>query len=119
MGKEKKWVKLADLEAFVPSLHTNTFSWAVATKETMGVENASLYVSEMQPGGSADMDRHPDSEHLFFILSGRGKAVVDGEEFIMEPNGCLFVPKNAAHGMEVIGKETLRTVVIFSPPLKR
>jgi len=118
MGKEPKWVKLADLEAFVPPLHTNSYSWAVATKETMGVESVSLSVSEIQPGGSADMDRHPDSEQLTFILSGRGKAVVDGKEFLMEPNGCLFVPKNAEHGMEVIGKETLRTVVIFSPPLK-
>lgn len=119
MGKEPKWVKLTDLEASVPPLHTNSYTWGVATKETIGVENVSLFVSEIQPGGRAEMDKHPDSEQLNFVLSGRGKAVVNGKEFLMEPNGCLFVPQNAEHKMEVIGKETLRTLVVFAPPLRR
>ena len=116
MPKEPRWIRLTDIEATVPPLHINSYSWPVITSDTTGIESISLFVSEMQPGGYADSDRHPQFDQFFFVLSGRGKAIVDGKEFLMEPNGCLFIPKNAAHAMEVIGKETLRAIVICSPP---
>jgi quercetin dioxygenase-like cupin family protein len=116
MPTEPRWIKLPDVEATVPPLHTNTYSWPLITSDTIGCDSISLFVSEIQPGGYAEMDRHPKFDQFFFVLSGRGKAIVNGKEFLMEPNGCLFIPKNAAHAMEVIGKETLRTIVICSTP---
>ncbi len=119
MGKEPKCIKIADVEASVPPNHTKTYSWGLATKDNVGAENVNVFVSEIQPGGTADPDIHPDAEQFNFVLSGRAKAIVGGKEFLMEPNSCLFVPPNTEHSMEVIGKETFRTLVIFSPPLKR
>ena len=119
MGKEPKCIKIANVDASIPPKHTRTYSWELATRDNVGAENVNVFLSEIQPGGTADPDIHPDAEQLNFVLSGRAKVVVDGREFLMEPNSCLFIPPNTGHSMEVIGKETFRALVIFSPPLKR
>jgi|GEM_PF-1923413 len=115
--KQPKWIKVADTPAFVPPLHSKSFAWSMIDKESVGVENVSISVSEIQPGGTAEMDVHPESDQYFFVLSGRGKTILAGREFFMEPNGCLFIPRNSPHAMEVIGQETLRALVVFAPAL--
>jgi len=119
MGKEAKCIKIADVEAAIPPNHTKSYTWGMATKENVGAEFVNVFVSEIEAGGTADRDIHPECEQLNFVLSGRAKAVVEGKEFLMEPNSCLYIPPNSEHTMENIGKETFRTLVIFSPPLKR
>lgn len=42
---------------------------------------------------------HEDQEG-FFVLEGRGRALVDGEEIIMEPGVCFMVPAGVSHAMK-------------------
>lgn len=49
-----------------------------------------------------DLDRaqaHEDQEG-FFVLEGRGRALVGGEELIMEPGVCFMVPAGVVHAMK-------------------
>jgi Xaa-Pro aminopeptidase len=38
-------------------------------------------------------------EHCFFILSGAGVARVNGKEFTLKPNQCLWIPPGASTGI--------------------
>jgi mannose-6-phosphate isomerase-like protein (cupin superfamily) len=51
-------------------------------------------------------------------MSGRALAKVDGEEMLMEPGCALWVPKGATHSFNVLGGETFRIAVVFSPARK-
>jgi mannose-6-phosphate isomerase-like protein (cupin superfamily) len=116
MAKRASARHIRDMAAFLPPKHTNTDSWTLVSKETVGAEKVKLFLTEMRPGAKTDWDRHMGAEHAYFILSGRGKAYVENQTFDLEPNVCLFIPEDANHRLDVIGNETMRFVVLLAPP---
>lgn len=114
--KKAKVIKVKDLKSYLPPKHTNTDSWALVTKDNTGCETVGFYLTEMRPGARADKDVHPNSDHVYFIISGRGKSIVEGEEFELEPGCALYIPAGCEHEVEVVGTETLRFTVLFAPP---
>ena len=113
MKKKPKWVKITDIEPILPVAHKNTDTWGLITKDTVGVEHIRLSISEIKPGGCAESFIHEGFQQLTFILSGRGKIFVEDKEFFVEPDGCLFIPETTEHRTEVVGKETLRQIIIL------
>jgi mannose-6-phosphate isomerase-like protein (cupin superfamily) len=77
-----------------------------------------FHITEIRSGGTAQDDVHPNEDHAFFCISGRAKAKVEGEEFLVEPGCALWVPKGAVHNFTVLGGETFRIAVVFAPPRK-
>ena len=110
--------RIKDIESDCPPKHTNTDTWVLANNATVGCENIEFFLTEIRPGGEAQEDVHPISEHAYFIISGRGLANVEGEEITVEPGDCLYIPPGVKHGVKPIGKETLRFCVWMAPPRK-
>ena len=100
-----------------PPKHTQTNSFPLISPKSCGA-NFEFHVTEIRAGGTAQDDVHANEEHGFFCISGRALAKVDGEEFLMEPGCALWVPKGAVHSFKVLGGETYRIGVIFSPARK-
>jgi len=103
-------VKISEVQATLPPKHTNASSFPL-----IRTENLEVFITEMRPGAVAELDTHPISEHAFLVLSGRGKWVVEGVEYILEPGMFIWLPKGAKHENMTIGDETLRMVVLFAP----
>ncbi len=108
--------RIRDIKSVLPPKHTNTDAFVLANNATVGCKNIEFFLTEIRPGGEAEEDIHPISEHAYFVISGRGLAKVEGEEFTVEPGDCLYIPPGAKHGIKPIGTETLRFVVWMSPP---
>jgi quercetin dioxygenase-like cupin family protein len=43
------------------------------------------------------------------------QATVEGEVYNLGPGSCLYMDKEAAHGLKVVGDEPVSFVVIFAP----
>ena len=41
-----------------------------------------------------------DDQEGFFVLEGRGRALIGGEELVMEPGVCFMVPPGVVHAMK-------------------
>lgn len=108
--------RMKDIDSICPPKHSNTDSFVLCNKATVGCEHIEFFCAEIHPGGEAEEDVHPSSEHGFFMISGVGKATVDGEEYIMEPGDCLYIPPGAKHGIKPIGGQTIRFAVFMAPP---
>ncbi|MCL2220751.1 MAG: cupin domain-containing protein [Oscillospiraceae bacterium] len=103
-------VSTKDLIPGVAPLHEESNSWTIAATDTIA-----MFVTEIRPGGRALKDIHADADHVFYYTSGYGYQIINGERFDFGPNDCLFVPKGATHECHVVGNETVRMVVTFSP----
>lgn len=67
----------------------------------------------IQPDGEIGIHNH-EEEHEIFILSGEGVVFNDlGEEFHVQPQDTLFVPRNEAHGYRNTGKNDLEFLCII------
>lgn len=113
MKVKPKLINIKDVEPFIPPAHKNTFSWALISKDTVGVDNVIFAISEIEPGGCALNAVHEDFQQITYTISGRGKIFSGGKEFLAEPGSCHFTPENTEHRTEVIGKETLRQIIVL------
>jgi mannose-6-phosphate isomerase-like protein (cupin superfamily) len=106
--------KVAEMEALtnIPK-HSRCCGYSLVPRET-GV-SFSFSLTEMHPGGEAEIDTHPGREHCFFILSGVGEARVSGKQFTVHPYECLWIPPGAEHEIRPIGGQALRFLVVTSP----
>ena len=113
---EGKLVKVAELESYCPPKHIDMDTWAIINKNTVGAELVGFVLTEIRPGGEAEEDTHPGVEHGYFMISGVGEALVEGEKFIVNPNECLWIPPGARHGIKPVGKESIRFLVFSARP---
>lgn len=81
-----------------------------------GAKNYSLLVNTMNAGTTGSNHMHEDAEHCWYILSGRGKVLIDGEPHPFAPNTGVYVPAKTMHQIVVDPGEDLTYVVIYAPP---
>jgi quercetin dioxygenase-like cupin family protein len=82
--------------------------------EENGPRNMSLGWMRIPVGGKTD--RHTrDVEEIIYLLKGRTKVVLEGEEAVLEPGDSLFIPAGVEHHHESIGDEEMEHLFIFSP----
>ena len=67
------------------------------------------YRFEMVPGDVYGDHAHPEAE-IRWVVSGRMRICVSGEEIIMEPGDRLDLPANVVHSADVFGEEVVVTL---------
>jgi mannose-6-phosphate isomerase-like protein (cupin superfamily) len=71
----------------------------------------------IEPG---DLEGGPNNSHSgdqwLYVLSGRGKAVVEGRTIDLKPGSLLVIESGEKHQVECHGKEPLETLNFFAPP---
>ena len=108
-------IHAAALPAACPPKHRRTDGRAVINRKTVGTEQIELHLVDIFPGGEGEEDVHPDCDHGFFILQGKGEATVEEERFLLEPNDCLYIPRGARHSVRPLDDQTLRMIVFMAP----
>ena len=80
-----------------------------------GTMTAKLYMDEqgkiipcsIHPGGGIGLHKHETSDDINYVLSGKGKAVCDGQEEILTAGTCHICRKGSEHSIENTGDEDL------------
>jgi len=107
-----------DVNPVCPPNHEEADSWHLVTPKTGGSDTVEFFLTEIRPGGVGMEDIHDREDHVFFILGGRGYAVIDGERFNFGSGDALFIPRKSTHEFHVEGKETLRFIGLCAPARK-
>ena len=107
-------INKADLTSTEPPKHVNAKMWTFITPKMEDNKAFELMLTTIQPGGSAEIVTHA-TEHAYYVISGHMQVTVEGKLFDMGPESCLYMDKEAAHGLKVVGDEPVSFVVIFAP----
>lgn len=86
---------------------------------TLGTKRISLVLSKVKVGGKSNPHSHDTSEEVFYVISGRGKMIVDDEECEIEPGSCIYIPVGSVHQLINTCDETLNVATVASPPWQR
>jgi quercetin dioxygenase-like cupin family protein len=102
----------------VAKIDWNSIPW---TEVRPGVERkgfsgdgATVALHRLMPGHEPKPHSHAN-EQIAYIISGKIKFVVGGEEHILEGGQLLVVPPNVMHWGEVIGDEPVLNLDVFTP----
>jgi mannose-6-phosphate isomerase-like protein (cupin superfamily) len=76
-----------------------------------------LVLMSIAPGDDIGMEVHPDNDQFFRFESGKGKCLIDGNEYAVEDGSCIIVPMGAEHNIiNTSATEPLKLYTIYSPP---
>ncbi len=75
---------------------------------------SSMRVVELAPAPGRRPHRHPHSEEVVYVRSGRGVVWIDGAVTEVEPGSVVHVPAGAAHA--TLAAEPMELVCFFPHP---
>lgn len=84
-----------------------------------GTTGSILVEQTFQRGGTTNRHVHDQGDELFYVVSGRGSAMLGNTSERIAPGDVIFVPRAAVHGIENLDNEEPLKVVFFmvSPEL--
>lgn len=83
-----------------------------------GAKNCTVGLAVLQPGGGSEIDRHPQSEQVFYVLKGAFTlANAEQGDLTALPGQALYVAPNEPHAAANRGTEEAIALVVTAPPV--
>jgi len=79
------------------------------------IQNQSLAEATLPPGTATEEHYHAKTEEIYFILEGRGRMRVDGEEREVGPGDAIAIPPGSRHKLWNLGENDLRLLCCCAP----
>jgi mannose-6-phosphate isomerase-like protein (cupin superfamily) len=91
----------------------NTF---VKASPKTGTQSIELFRDTMNPGLSTGVHVHREADEFFYVISGKGLAMVDGTEVEVAADDVVFVPRGHDHRLKSAGAVPLEIVFLVDKP---
>jgi len=76
-----------------------------------------LVLMTLKPGEDIGAEIHPENDQFFRFESGRGKCIIDGNEYHIKDGDVILVPAGAKHNViNADPKHELKMYTIYGPP---
>ena len=81
-----------------------------------GASMVDVHINVLIPGGpEGPYHYHDHTENVYWILSGSGRLIVEGEVHRVEQDDIVFLPPKVKHSLTNDGTEELRLLEIYAP----
>lgn len=111
----KYWKNTEEVDEYSPPGHTGTWNRRLIGMEE-DIQGVEVIVGKMEPGGYADPHKHADLEQVMFILEGSMLVTINGSRKVCKKDEVVWIPKGVEHEVKNPGEETLRFILIYTPP---
>ncbi len=79
-------------------------------------KHSQLVLMSLRPNEEIGMEVHPDNDQFFRFEKGQGKAIIDGNEYVLADGDVIIVPCGAQHNIiNTSATEDLKLYTIYSP----
>ncbi len=111
-----KIINPANNPVVVLPLHVGATSQEIAGK-LLGTRACTVAFARIEPGGGSEIDAHPHSEQVFFVLKGVFTLRDDKKnDYTAEAGQALYVAPGEPHAAMNLGKEETVCIVVTAPP---
>lgn len=108
-------VKVFKLKDIKPTQTPNGTTIRFVDKK-IGARKIGVLMNTLKPGKGTPYHYHRKRESFYIVQKGRAKAILDGEEFILEPETVVLIPAGTKHGVINIGNSDYKFIEIISSP---
>jgi mannose-6-phosphate isomerase-like protein (cupin superfamily) len=104
------------MKGFAANIEKDTLENENFRKVLYTSKHSQLVLMSLQPGEDIGMEVHEDNDQFFRFESGRGKCIIDGNEYEVGDGVAIVVPAGAQHNViNVSDVDKLRLYTIYSP----
>lgn len=115
-ASQSYFVRPDDVPGYSPANHAGTVNKRLIGPETVGAKHLEVVLGHLESGGAALPHAHPGMEQVCYMLAGRARVEVGGQNREIGAGECCFFPAGAQHVFTVIGDEPVQLLIIYSPP---
>lgn len=107
-----------EAETFIPDKHFGC-SASIYFRKGQPSMNVSVARSDFREGGRADWHKHSESDQAYYVLRGKVRVWVDGEDTYADlgVGDMVLFPMGSMHKLLNIGNEQLSVLAINCPAL--
>jgi mannose-6-phosphate isomerase-like protein (cupin superfamily) len=98
-----------------PPQHYGAYSKLLVNPDNSASKYFDFRLSLYQPKSFVEDHVHERSEHVYYILQGRGLMKLDGAQYVVEPHTVIFIPPGVVHSLANTGLENLLFIVATVP----
>jgi uncharacterized cupin superfamily protein len=111
---ESKYIEEMEGEKIVHFLNANAERINKSLGDETGLNHIGVHIIYVEPGKeTTEYHKHYYEEECFYILSGRGTAIIEGDKYPVGKGDFIGLPRNeAAHNIINDGNETLVCLVM-------
>ncbi len=103
-------------ESYWQPVPANGFIEVLFAPHRVGMEHPiGLGTQTVAVGGHVREHAHDRNEEVIYVLRGRGRAVIDGEEHRMTPGSAFFIGRNRRHMFINEGQEEMAFLWLIVP----
>ena len=89
--------------------------WELIGGDTMPTKEIVMGIAEVPVGAGRPARGHTHAPaEVYYIVSGRGEVMVDGETYPLHSGDAVWIPPNAEHVAYNVGEEPLRLLYVFA-----
>lgn len=96
----------------VSEAKNNTYFRKVLTTN----EHTQIVVMSIPANEDIGLETHPDNDQILYLVSGNGKALLDGQESKFKTGDLVAVPAGTEHHFITTGDKPMKIITIYSPP---
>jgi len=79
-------------------------------------KHSQLVLMSLKPMEDIGMEVHPDNDQFFRFESGKGKCIIDGNEYELENGTAILVPAGSQHNIiNTSDTEEMKLYTIYAP----
>lgn len=75
-----------------------------------------LVLMTLKPGEEIGMEVHSDIDQFFRFDEGKGKAIINGNEYPLKDGDAIIVPSGSQHNIIADPNSSLKMYTIYAPP---
>ena len=109
-----KIVKLAEVE---PIKVLGGTIKRIFNQEIVDTKHLRFSVGDFSPGEGLKAHLHPESEEIYYIMSGRGTVYLGKEQrpLLVDPDTAIYIPPKMIHCVKNEGEERLALAFFVAP----
>ena len=113
-----KIIKLNDAPKVPYAPGSPAYRVILVTEETTGAKELNMIMPVVPPNQPPPKGSHyhRKRESIFFVLQGKGKAIIEGTEYDIEPNTVIYIPPGEKHAFRNLGDSEMKMLECFTYP---
>ena len=79
--------------------------------------HSQLVIMSLKPGEEIGQETHPDTDQFIRVEAGKGRAVLDGEEYELADGSAIVIPAGTEHNViNTSSTDSLKLYTVYTPP---
>jgi len=104
------------MKGFYTNIEKDTLENENFRKVLYTTKGSQLVLMSLKPGEDIGMEVHNENDQFFRFESGKGKCIIDENEYELEDGVAIIVPAGSQHNIiNTSDSENLRMYTIYSP----